>query len=113
MTVELDIVERKNEENLKHTKQISDTMKKLILDENEPIASLTPTIADADLESTHANTTPSTDLQRFYAGKNIFITGGTGKKLICVSLISIFIIHPIRSSHSLSCSNKQLWRLDW
>lgn len=96
MTVELDIVERKNEENLKHTKQISDTMKKLILDENEPIASLTPTIADADLESTHANTTPSTDLQRFYAGKNIFITGGTGKKIdLCI--FNIYIYHPSNS----------------
>lgn len=80
MTVELDIV-RKNEENLKLSKQMSDTMKKLILNENEPIAPIAPTIADADLESTHANTAPSTqtDLQRFYGGKNIFITGGTGK----------------------------------
>lgn len=78
MTVELDIVERKNEENLKLSKQMSDTMKKLNIDENEPIAPIAPTI-DADLDSTHANTTaPSTDLQRFYAGKNIFITGGTG-----------------------------------
>lgn len=81
MTVELDIVERKNEENLKLSKQMSDTMKKLILDENEPIAPIAPTIADADLDSTHANSVPSTqtELQRFYAGKNIFITGGTGK----------------------------------
>lgn len=83
MTVELDIV-RKNEENLKLSKQMSDTMKKLILNENEPIAPIAPTIADADLESTHANTAPSThtDLQRFYSGKNIFITGGTGKYLL-------------------------------
>lgn len=83
MTVEssLDIVERKNEENLKLSTQMSDTMKKLILNENEPIAPIAPTIADADLESTHANNAPSTqtDLQRFYACKNVFITGGTGK----------------------------------
>lgn len=83
MTVEstVDIVERKNEENLKLTKQMSDTMKKLMLDENEPIAPITPTIADADLEiTTHANTSSTqTELQRFYAGKNIFVTGGTGK----------------------------------
>lgn len=80
MTVELDIVERKNEENLKHTKQIADTMKKLILNENDPIASMTPTIAETDSDITHANTTASThtDLQRFYSGKSIFITGGTG-----------------------------------
>lgn len=82
MTVEssLDIVERKNEENLKLSTQMSDTMKKLILNENEPIAPIAPTIADADLESTHANNAPSTqtELQRFYACKNVFITGGTG-----------------------------------
>lgn len=80
MTVELDIVERKNEENLKHTIQIPDTMKKLILDENDPIASMTPTIAETNSEITHANNTTSTqtDIQRFYSGKSIFITGGTG-----------------------------------
>lgn len=77
MTVELDIVERKNEENLKHTKQMSETMKKLMLDKNE--ASITPAIADTDLEMAHATTATQTELQRFYAGKNIFITGGTGK----------------------------------
>lgn len=79
MTVELDIVERKNEENLKLSKHMSDTMKKLILDENEPIAPITSAIDDADLDTTHAITAPSTEVQRFYAGKNIFITGGTGK----------------------------------
>lgn len=81
MTVELDIVERKNEENLKISKQMSDTMKKLILDENEPIASITPTLGNDDLDTAHANTAPSTELQRFYAGKNIFITGGTGNTI--------------------------------
>lgn len=80
MTVELDIVERKNEENLKHTIQIPDTMKKLILDENDPISSMTPTIAETNSEITHANNIASTqtDIQRFYSGKSIFITGGTG-----------------------------------
>ncbi|XP_031622375.1 fatty acyl-CoA reductase wat-like [Contarinia nasturtii] len=78
MTVELDIVERKNEENLKLSKQMLDTMKKLNIDENEPIAPITPTI-DADLDTTTTtNNTAATELQRFYAGKNVFITGGTG-----------------------------------
>lgn len=75
----MDIVERKNEENLKHRKNVSGTIKKLILDENDPIPSFTPAIADTDLEITHTTSPPQTDLQRFYAGKNIFITGGTGK----------------------------------
>lgn len=66
MTVEMDIVERKNEENLKHTKNMTGTIKKLILDENVP--SFTPEESPA-----------KTELQRFYGGKNIFITGGTGK----------------------------------
>lgn len=78
MTVELDIVERKNEENLKLSKQMSDTMKKLNLDENEPIAPITTDADDLDTTQTAA---PSTEVQRFYAGKNVFITGGTGKQL--------------------------------
>lgn len=76
MTVELDIVERKNEENLKLSKQMLDTMKKLNLDENEPIAPITTDADDLDTAQTAA---PSTEVQRFYAGKNVFITGGTGK----------------------------------
>lgn len=90
MTVELDIVERKNEENLKLSKQMLDTMKKLNIDENEPIAPITPTI-DADLDTTNTtnNTTAiSTELQRFYAGKTIFITGGTGIFFMNTSLYS-------------------------
>lgn len=79
MTVELDIVERKNEENLKISKQMLDTMKKLNLDENEPIAPITTNADDLDTTQTTAQ---STELQRFYAGKNIFITGGTGKQPI-------------------------------
>lgn len=81
MTVELDIVERKNEENLKISKHLEDTMKKLIIDENEPIAPIAPPMNDTDVETANvhgAQSTP-TDLQRFYSGKNIFITGGTGK----------------------------------
>lgn len=84
MTVELDIVERKNEENLKFSKQLEDTMKTLILDENEPIASIALPMNDADVETAtinHAQSAP-TELQRFYGGKNIFITGGTGKDLL-------------------------------
>lgn len=109
MTVELDIVERKNEENLKLSKQMSDTMKKLNIDENEPIAPIAPTIDAADLEITHANTAPSTDLQRFYAGKNIFITGGTGTKYfiffssnIYIERISLFILFARSYTPSLS-----------
>lgn len=64
----MDIVDRKNEENLKHTKNITGTIKKLILDENDPVPSFTP-----------EESPPQTELQRFYGGKNIFITGGTGK----------------------------------
>lgn len=64
MTVEMDIVERKNEENLKHRTNIQ----KLILDENDSIPSCTP-----------EESPPQTELQRFYGGKNVFITGGTGK----------------------------------
>lgn len=81
MTVELDIVERKNEENLKLNKQMEDTMKKLIMNENEPIAPITPAISDAEYEQANLNwvTSTATDVQRFYSGKNIFITGGTGK----------------------------------
>lgn len=84
MTVELDIVERKNEENLKFSKQLEDTMKKLILDENESIASIALPINEADVETAtinHAQSVP-TALQRFYGGKNVFITGGTGENLI-------------------------------
>lgn len=79
MTVEMDIVERKNEENLKHRKNVTGTMKKLILNENDPNPSLTPAIADTDMENTHTTSPPQTDLQRFYASKNVFITGGTGR----------------------------------
>lgn len=64
----MDIVERKNEENLKNRQNMTGTIKKLILDENDSIPSFTPEEAPQ-----------STELQRFYAGKNIFITGGTGK----------------------------------
>lgn len=64
----MDIVERKNEENLKHTNKMSGTIQKLILDENDPI----PSVAPSEISP------PQTELQRFYAGKNIFITGGTG-----------------------------------
>lgn len=78
MTVELDIVERKNEENLKYSKQLEDTMKKLILDENEPIAPISTNDADVEINNLHYTQTAPTDLQRFYGGKNIFITGGTG-----------------------------------
>lgn len=87
MTVELDIVERKNEENLKFSKQLEDTMKKLILDENEPIASIALSLNDADVETATINNAQSapTELQRFYSGRNIFITGGTGKKLLYYS----------------------------
>lgn len=77
MTVELDIVDRKNEENLKLTKQMEDTMKKLIMEQSEPIA---PAINDAEYDRANwVAPTPATDIQRFYAGKNIFITGGTGE----------------------------------
>lgn len=69
MTVEMDIVERKNEENLKHTNNMNGAIKKLILDENDPI----PSVAPSDISP------PQTEIQRFYAGKNVFITGGTGK----------------------------------
>lgn len=85
MTVELDIVERKNEENLKLSKQMLDTMKKLNIDENEPIAPI-----DADLEATNTNIAIATELQRFYAGKNIFITGGTGMKHITLTHSRIY-----------------------
>lgn len=93
MTVELDIVERKNEENLKFSKQLEDTMNKLILDGNEPIASIALPMNDADIKTAtinHVQTTP-TELQRFYGGKNIFITGGTGKKkLLCYTKMGLF-----------------------
>lgn len=81
MTVELDIVERKNEENLKFSKQLEDTMKKLILNENEPIAPISLPMNDAEVEAANVHCVQSapTDLQRFYGGKNIFITGGTGE----------------------------------
>lgn len=77
MTVELDIVERRNEENLKLSKQMEDTMKKLIMDTNEPIAA---PINDVNFDTANGNciATAPTELQRFYAGKNVFITGGTG-----------------------------------
>lgn len=70
MTVEMDIVEHKNEENLKHRTNMTGTIQKLILDENDSIPSCTP-----------EESPPQTDLQRFYAGKNVFITGGTGKSI--------------------------------
>lgn len=79
MTVELDIVERKNEENLKLSKQMKDTVKKLIMEQSEPIAPIKPAINDAEYELANwVPPTPPTDIQRFYTGKNIFITGGTG-----------------------------------
>lgn len=74
MTVESDIVERKNEENLKISKQMEDTMKKLMMDQNELIAPIT--LADDTNDTSIAS---QTELQRFYAGKNVFITGGTGE----------------------------------
>lgn len=91
MTVELDIVERKNEENLKLSKQMEDTVKKLIMEQGEPIAPIKPAINDAEYELANwVPPTPPTDIQRFYTGKNIFITGGTGTfhkekfhKLLC------------------------------
>lgn len=82
MTIELDIVERRNEENLKMTKRMEDTMKMIIRGENEIIAPIAASIDD-DFD---ANTTNSgsiaaqSEIQRFYAGKNVFITGGTGER---------------------------------
>lgn len=72
MTVETDIVERKNEENLKISKQMEDTMKKLLSEQNDIIA---PLSLNDDINST----SPQTELQHFYGGKNVFITGGTGE----------------------------------
>ena len=66
MTKEQDIVVRKNEENLKLTKQLEDKMKMII----EPVTTLNDELDKA---------TVSTDLQRFYSRKNILITGGTGE----------------------------------
>lgn len=81
MTIESDIVERRNEENLKMTKHIEDTMKFIIRGENEiiePIAA--PIDGDIDANTTHNGpVTSQTELQRFYGGKNVFITGGTGE----------------------------------
>lgn len=71
MTKEQDIVVRKNEENLKLTKQLEDAMKKIV-GENETIASIPSLDADED-----KNVTPS-EIQHFFARKNVLITGGTG-----------------------------------
>lgn len=73
MTKEQDIVVRRNEENLKLSKQLESTMK-LIVDENETIAP-TPSLNDDE-----SNTTTS-ELQNFYARKNVLVTGGTGKRI--------------------------------
>lgn len=77
MTVELDIVDRRNEENLKLSKQMEDTMKKFLLDTNEPIA-VTMNNKHFETSNLNCNVTLQTEIQRFYSGKNIFITGGTG-----------------------------------
>lgn len=64
MTKEQDIVVRKN---------VECGMKKIV-DENETLAP-TPSLSD---DESHQNSL-STNLQQFYARKNILITGGTGK----------------------------------
>lgn len=96
MTIELDIVERRNEENLKMTKHMEDTMKMIIRGENEIIAPIAASIDD-DID---ANTTnigsiaAQSEIQRFYAGKNVFITGGTGECgfliLFCGCVLAFF-----------------------
>lgn len=73
MTKEMDIVVRRNEENLKISKQ----MEMLIMGKNETIAPIAP-INDDYETNTNAAITP-TEIQRFYSGKNVFVTGGTGK----------------------------------
>lgn len=73
MTKEQDIVVRKNEENLKLTKQLEYTMKKIV-GENETIAPI-PSLSDD--ETKKSNTL--TEIQQFFARKNVLITGGTGK----------------------------------
>lgn len=75
MTVETDIVERKNEENLKISKQMEDTMNKLISEQNDIIAPIT--LNDDDTNNT--SIASQSEIQRFYGGKNVFITGGTGE----------------------------------
>lgn len=84
MTKEQDIVVRKNEENIKLTKQLEDTMK-LIVGENETLAP-SPTLSDDESKSA----TATSELQHFYARKNVLVTGGTGRihKLV---LLSIFL----------------------
>lgn len=80
MTKEMDIVVRKNEENLKISKNLDDTMKMLIMGKNETIQPIAPLNEDdTDPVST------LTEIQRFYSGKNVFVTGGTGKHLIFFS----------------------------
>lgn len=102
MTVELDIVERRNEENLKLSKQMEDTMKKLIMDTNEPIAA---PINDVNFDTANGNciATAPTELQRFYAGKNVFITGGTGTHTHNILIIvQLPCVEQINSYYSIA-----------
>lgn len=78
MTKEQVILVRKNEENFKLTKQLEYTIQKIV-DENETIA---PSPSMSDDESNKTST--STEIQQFFARKNVFITGGTGNKIVLV-----------------------------
>lgn len=78
------------------TKHMEDTMKMIIRGENEIIAPIAASIDD-DID---ANTTnigsiaAQSEIQRFYAGKNVFITGGTGECgfliLFCGCVLAFF-----------------------
>lgn len=56
----MDIVQRKNEENLK-------SMREMVV---------------ADMKRNQLSFETKTDLQNFYTGQNLFITGATGKVLL-------------------------------
>lgn len=100
MTKEMDIVVRKNEENLKISKNLDDTMKMLIMGKNETIQP----IASLNEEDEIQQTATLTELQRFYSGKNVFITGGTGKLLLFI--FRVFVI-AWRMSYGI-CARKKL-----
>lgn len=61
---------------------MEETIEKLIMEQSEPIAPIKAAINDAEYEQANwVAQTPATEIQRFYAGRNIFITGGTGNFL--------------------------------
>lgn len=59
---------------------MEDTMKMIIRGKNEIIAPIAASIDDEFESNTNSESIAAqSEIQRFYAGKNVFITGGTGE----------------------------------